>query len=69
MRTVEWLHSQATLVGVNRRTLEDVTRDLAECKARAKGKNAGLDMSMARLMLAAGRLTDPARAYVEEYLK
>jgi hypothetical protein len=50
------------------RSFDMVKADLAACKARAKGKNAGLDQSMARLMLKAGRLTDDARAYVEQYL-
>lgn len=37
---------------------------LARCKARARGKNAGLDETMARAMLRHGRLTDEARAWI-----
>jgi hypothetical protein len=50
------------------RTLDQVRGTLARDKARAKGKNAGLDISMARLMLKAGRLTPEARDYVIAYL-
>lgn len=53
---------------IPQRTLVDVTTDLADAKRRAKGKNAGMDLSLARLMLKAGRLTDEARVYVERYL-
>lgn len=48
--------------------MEQVTADLAAAKKRAKGKNAGLDTAMARLMAKHGRLTAQARTYVLEYL-
>lgn len=51
------------------RTLEEVTADLAKQKKRATGKNIGIDIDLAKLMLKHGRLTDEARAYVSTYLE
>lgn len=59
-----WLHALSEERGVPLRTLDQVKAGLAEDKAHAKGKNANLDKSMARLMLRHGRLTDEARAWV-----
>lgn len=58
------LAAEADKAGIPLRTLAQVQADLAACKARARGKNAGLDQSMARLMLKAGRLTNEARSWV-----
>lgn len=66
--TSEWLHAEAEKSGIPLRTLDQVRDTLARDKARSK-KGARIDLSMARLMLNAGRLTDDARAYVEAYLK
>ena len=63
----EWLHAEAEKSGIPLRTLDQVRDTLANCKKRAKGKNANLDKTMARLMLNAGRLTDEAREYVASY--
>ena len=54
----EWLHEEAAKAGIPLRTLDQVQR----CLAQAKKTKA--DVSMGRLMLRAGRLTDDARAYV-----
>lgn len=59
---------EAEKQGIPLRTLEQVRTTLARDKARSK-KGARIDLSMARLMLKAGRLTPGARAYVENYLK
>lgn len=64
----EWLHAEAEKAGIPLRTLDQVRNTLARDKARSK-KGARIDLSMARLMLKAGRLTDEAREYVESYVK
>jgi hypothetical protein len=66
--TGERLHAEADKAGIPLRTLEQVRNTLARDKARSRN-GARIDLSMARLMLSAGRLTDDARAYVEAYLK
>lgn len=58
------LVAEAERRGMPRRTLEQVKSDLAAAKKRAKGKNAGLDAEMARMMLRYGRLTDEAILYI-----
>jgi hypothetical protein len=58
------LRHQADRAGIPLRTLEQVKASLAADKARAKGKNTNLDKTMARMMLAHGRLTAEARAWV-----
>lgn len=63
--TLADLHAEAERRGMPLRSLEQVQATLANCKRRAKGKNAGLDASMARLMLKAGRLSAEARAWIE----
>jgi hypothetical protein len=60
-------HQMAEQQGIPLRTLGDVRDCLARDKARSK-KGERIDLSMARLMLRHGRLTDEARAYVERYL-
>jgi hypothetical protein len=64
----EWLHAEAAKAGIPLRTLEQVRDTLARDKKRSK-KGDRIDLSIARLMLKAGRLTDEARAYVEAYVK
>jgi hypothetical protein len=63
----EMLRVEADKRGMPLRTLEQVKADLADAKRRSKGKNAGMDMALAGLMLRHGRLTVEARAYVEAY--
>jgi len=53
-----WVHKAAKQQGIPLRTREQVRADLAEAKTR------DADISMARLMLRHGRLTDEAREYV-----
>ncbi len=62
----EWLHAEAAKAGIPLRTLDQVRASIARDKARAKGKNANLDKTMARLMLNHGRLTAEARAWIEK---
>lgn len=61
MTTAQTLRDHADRLGIPLRTLADVQAALA----KAKVTNA--DKSMARLMLAHGRLTDEARAFVEAW--
>jgi hypothetical protein len=62
------LVAEAERRGMPGRTLEQVQACIADAKKRAKGKNAGLDVSMARLMLLAGRLQPAAREWLaKEY--
>lgn len=62
------LRDHANSIGMPLRTLEQVKADLAACKARARGKNANLDKTMARVMLNHGRFTADARAWLaKEY--
>lgn len=58
IREKDFLHQVAEQRGIPLRTLDDVRDGLAQ----AKKTNA--DVSMARLMLRHGRLTDEAREYV-----
>lgn len=60
--TREELHAHAERLGIPRVTLDQVKESLAQA---AKKK---ADQSMARLLVAHGRLTDEAMAYVEGYL-
>ena len=46
------------------RTLDQVRETLTRIKAKSKD---GADMTMARMMLSHGRLTDEARAFVEAW--
>jgi hypothetical protein len=55
---------RADEMGIPLRTLEQVKADLTDAKKRSKGKNAGMDIALARLMLKAGRLTDEAILYI-----
>lgn len=58
-RTIaEWLHADAAKAGIPLRTLEQVSEALSQAK-RTKA-----DVTLARLMLNHGRLTEQARAYV-----
>lgn len=57
------LRAAADKAGIPLRTLDDVK----SCLARDAAKGNGTDVAMARLMLKFGRLTDEARAYVENY--
>lgn len=62
------LRAQADAMGVPLGTLDQVKARLAAAKARAKGKNAGLDAALAGLMYRHGRMTDEARAWLaQEY--
>lgn len=54
----EWLHAEAEKAGIPLRTLDQVKK----CLLQARETKA--DISMARLMLRAGRLTNEAKAYV-----
>jgi hypothetical protein len=56
-------------LGMPLRTLADVTADLADAKRRSKGKNADMDVALARLMLRHGRLSCQAVTYVQAYLE
>lgn len=64
--TAEWLHAEAEKAGIPLRTLDQVRDTLARDKARSR-KGQRIDLSMALLMLKAGRLTDEAREYVVGY--
>lgn len=57
------LVAEAERLGMPRTSLEKAKAGLA------KAKRNGADVSLARLMLRFGRLTDEARAYVEGYGK
>lgn len=59
----ELLNQYANELNIPLRTLDDVRSSLT----KAKKKKA--DMSMARLMLNHGRLTDEARQFVAEYVR
>jgi len=54
------LRDRAEQMGIPLRTLDDVRAALERDKAKGNGTH----VSMARLMLRHGRLTDEARAYV-----
>jgi hypothetical protein len=60
----DYWRAVADALGMPGRTLEQVQTALADAKRRAKGKNAGLDEALARLMLNHGRLTPDARAWI-----
>lgn len=62
------LKEDADKTGIPLRTLEQVKDTLARDKKRSR-KGARIDLSIARLMLLAGRLTDEARTYVQEYVR
>lgn len=55
-----WLHAVAETQGIPLRALDMVRTDLAH----AKWLKPGTDITMARIMLRHGRLTDEARNYV-----
>jgi hypothetical protein len=60
----EWLRAESEKRGIPLVSVWAAQDTLARCKARAKGKNEGLDKTMASAMLRHGRLTDEARAWV-----
>jgi hypothetical protein len=57
----EALRIEADRLGIPLRTLDQVRKGLEQCKKQKS------DKTMARLMLAHGRLTDEARAFVAAY--
>lgn len=56
--------AEAERRGMPGRTLEQVQSAIADARKRAKGKNAHLDKSLARLMLNSGRLQPAAREWL-----
>ena len=60
--TLEMLNYHAERLGIPLRTKDQVLATLAQCRKKKS------DMSMARLMLKAGRLTDEAREAVQNYI-
>lgn len=57
------LHAEADRLGIPPRTVDDVRKCLTKAALR------GVDTAMANLMLAHGRLTDEARAFVQGWVK